>query len=266
MGPAKGGMMGEFLADLLAWFAEYWNGPPEDAVVTGWKFGYVNRIWEHVWVSGWAVLTSIVIAIPLASWLGHTRKGGLLAVSIVNIGRALPSFGIVALALPITIRIARNVPFIESGLGFLPTYVALLALALPPVFTNTYTGITTVSPETVEAARGMGVRERQILTQIELPMASPVILAGIRTSAVQVVATATLGALVSYGGLGRYIIDGFAVQDDVQIVAGALLVAALSIATEVAFAGAERWLVPKPLRRVSRPSREDEPQPVIAAV
>jgi len=234
-----GSLMGDFLGDLTTWFIENWSG----------SGGYVIRTWEHVQVSGAAVLTAVIVAIPLAAWLGHTRRGGLIAVSVVNIGRALPSFGIVAIALPITIRLARNVPFIESGLGFLPTYVALVALALPPIFTNTYAGISSVSPETVEAARGMGVRGSQILRQIELPMASPVILAGIRTSSVQVVATATLGALVAYGGLGRYIIDGFAIRDDVQIVAGAVLVAALSILTEIVFSLAERRLVPTPLRR-----------------
>lgn len=256
--------MGSFLADLAAWFVEYWDGPPPDAVPTGFELGYLNRIWEHVQVSGASVLTAMVLAIPLAAWLGHTKRGGLLAVSIVNIGRALPSFGIVALALPITIRIARNVPFIESGLGFLPTYLALVALALPPIFTNTYTGVRSVDPEIVEASRGMGVRGGQILWQVELPLASPVILAGIRTSAVQVVATATLGALVAYGGLGRYIIDGFAIRDDIQIVAGAVLVALLSIATEVGFSLAERILVPRSLRVSSRKAREEPP--VVVAV
>ena len=260
---ATGGcVMWDFLGDLAAWFIENWNGPPEDAVTTGWQLGYVNRLWEHVWVSAWAIVAATIVALPLASWLGHTKRGGLLAVSVVNVGRALPSFGIVALSLPITIRIARNVPFIDSGLGFLPTFIALFALALPPIFTNAYTGIRSVTPETVEAARGMGIRGTRILTQIELPMASPVILAGIRTSSVQVVATATLGALVSYGGLGRYIIDGFAIRDNVQIVAGALLVAALSIVTELSFSVAERWLVPATLRRNARNRDEREAAPI----
>jgi osmoprotectant transport system permease protein len=211
-------------------------------------------------VSGAAVGLATVVGVPLGAWLGHTGRGGLAVVTVVNIGRALPSFGIVALALPITIRLADNLPFIDSGLGFLPTFVALLALALPPIFTNTYTGVRSVDPDTVEAARGMGVTEPRILTTVEMPMSSPVIMAGIRTSAVQVVATATLGALVAYGGLGRYIIDGFAIQDDVQIVAGALLVALLSVATEVAFGLLERRIVPAPLRR-ARPA-DGEPTAV----
>lgn len=229
----------EFLGDLGRWFIENWDG----------SSGYLNRTWEHLQVSGAALIAAAVIAMPLGAWFGHTGRGGFAVVSLVNIGRALPSFGIVALALPITIRLADAVPFISSGLGFLPIFVALFALALPPIFTNTYAGIQGVDPEIVEAARGMGVTEGQVLRTIEIPMASPVILTGLRLSAVGVVATAPLGALVAYGGLGRFIIDGFAVQDDVQIVAGALLVALLAVLTEMAFTRGERWLVPGPLRR-----------------
>ncbi len=238
MGPEKGGAVIEFFADLGNWFVENWDG----------EAGYLIRTWEHIQVSGVSLLAAVAIAVPLGSWLGHTGRGGLMVVTVVNLGRALPSFGIVAVALPITIRLADRLPFIESGLGFLPTFVALFALALPPIFTNTYAGIRSVDPEVVEAARGMGITGPRILWEAELPMASPVILAGIRTSAVQVVATATLGALVAYGGLGRYIIDGFAVQDDIRIVAGALLVGLLSILTEVAFGLLQRRVVPKPLQ------------------
>jgi osmoprotectant transport system permease protein len=228
----------EFFADLGRWFVESWDGTD----------GYLYRTWEHIQVSAASLFSAAAVAVPLGAWLGHTGRGGLVAVTAVNIGRALPSFGIIALALPITIRLAPKLPFVDSGLGFFPTFIALFALALPPIFTNTYAGIRAVDPEIVEAARGMGVRGPRILWEIELPMASPVMLAGIRTSAVQVVATATLGALVAYGGLGRYIIDGFAVQDDVRIVAGALLVAMLSILTEVVFALLQRSVVPRPLQ------------------
>jgi len=237
-----------FMVDLGQWFIDNWSG----------NAGWVNRIWEHVQVSGAAVIAAAVIAIPIAAWLGHTGRGGTLAVSIVNIGRAIPSFGIIAIALPITIELANRAPFISSGLGFLPTFIALFALALPPIFTNTYTGVRTVDADTVEAARGMGITERRILWEVELPIASPVVLAGLRTSAVQVVATATLGALVAYGGLGRYIIDGFAQRDNTEIVAGALLVALLSIATEAGFSLLERRVVP---RGIGRPSDEDAPVP-----
>ena len=239
----------EFLGDLAHWFATSWDGDT----------GYLMRIWEHITVSGAALLAAVVVALPLGAWLGHTGRGGVLVVSLVNIGRALPSFGIVALALPITIRLANALPFIDSGLGFLPTFVALFALAAPPVFINTHAGVRGVDPDTVEAARGMGIDERRILKTIELPMASPVIMTGIRVTAVQVIATAPLGALVAYGGLGRFIVDGFAVRDSVQIAAGAILVALLAVATEIGFARLERQVVPKgiaPTRKAGNIARD----------
>lgn len=224
-----------FLGDLAHWFATHWDGDT----------GYLVRIWEHVTVSGAALLAAVAVALPLGAWLGHTGRGGLAVVSMVNIGRALPSFGIVALALPFTIWLARVTPFIDSGLGFLPTFVALFALAAPPVFINTHAGVRGVDPDTVEAARGMGIGERTILTSVELPIATPVIMTGIRITAVQVVATAPLGALVAYGGLGRFIVDGFAVRDSVQIAAGAILVALLAVATDWALELVQRRIVPR---------------------
>lgn len=231
----------DFLSDLGTWFIENWDG---DA-------GYLNRLREHVWISATSVLTAAALAIPAGAYLAHARKWEVGAAAVVNIGRALPSFGVVAIALPFTIRIARNVPFIDSGLGFFPTFVALFALALPPIFTNTYAGIRGVDPGTVEAARGMGLSERRVLTDVEVPLALPVIITGLRVSAVQVVATAPLGALVAFGGLGRYIIDGFALQDDIQLVAGSLLVALLAGVTELVFSWLERRTVPEGLRTAS---------------
>jgi osmoprotectant transport system permease protein len=231
-----------FLAELVRWFGDNWSG---DA-------GWVNRTWEHLGISGAAMLAAMVVAIPLAAWLGHTGRGGLLAVSVVNIGRALPSFGILALALPFTIWLARTTPLVDNGLGFAPTVVALFLLALPPIFTNTYAGIRGVDADIVEAARGMGITERRIVVEVEMPLASPVILTGIRVTAVQVVATATLGALVGYGGYGRFIVDGFATQDRLELVGGAVLVALLSILIEVGFSALERLAVPRGIRRRNR--------------
>lgn len=228
----------DFVVDLLRWFPENWSGTA----------GWVNRLWEHVQISVVSMVAATAIALPFGAWFGHTRRGGVAVPAIVNIGRALPSFGILALALPITIRLAPVLPFVESGLGFFPTFVAMFALALPPIFTNTYAGVAGVDPDIVEAARGMGVTERRLLREVEVPIALPVIITGIRLSAVAVVATVPLGALVAFGGLGRFIIDGFATRDDVEIVAGALLVAALSILTEIAFSWLERRVVPAPLR------------------
>lgn len=230
----------EFLADVADWFltADNWSGGD----------GILSRTFEHIRLSAFSVALAALVAIPPALWLGHTGRGGFLAVSIVNIGRAVPSFAIVALALPFTIELAQA-GILSSGLGFAPTFLALFALAIPPIFTNTYTGVREVDRGMIEAGRGMGLTERQILTQIELPVAAPLMLAATRVAAVQVVATATLGALVAWGGLGRYIIDGFAQQDNVEVMAGAILVAGLSIATELAFIAVERLTVPEGIRR-----------------
>lgn len=248
----------DFLGDLLVWFTENWDG----------QDGYLIRAWNTIRLSALATIVAALIAIPTGALLGHYRRFGVSAVAVVNIGRALPSFGIIALALPITIRIARNVPdgvpIFGSGLGFFPGFIALFALALPPIFTNTYTGIREVDPGTVEAARGMGLPEGKILRSVELPLASPVIIAGLRISAVQVVATSPLAALVAYGGLGRFIVDGFAIQDNVQIFAGALLVAALSILTELAFSRLEKRLVPRPLQLIEEQVATPVGEPVAA--
>lgn len=247
----------DFVGDLAVWFSENWDG----------RDGYLVRGWNTIRLSAAATALAAVIAIPLGALLGHYRRFGVSAVAVVNIGRALPSFGIIALALPITIRIARNVPdgvpIFGSGLGFFPAFIALFALALPPIFTNTYTGIREVDPGTVEAARGMGLTEGEILRRVEAPLASPVIIAGLRISAVQVVATSPLAALVAYGGLGRYIVDGFATQNNIEIFAGAVLVAGLSILTELAFGVLERRLVPRPLQQLEE-APDELPIPVAA--
>ena len=224
----------EFLGDVLSWFldGENWTGPS----------GIPSRVWEHVQISVIATAVATAIALPPALWLGHKRRGGFLAVAVVNIGRAVPSFAIMALFLPISIRMGL-------GLGFWPTLLALLALALPPIFTNTYTAVREVDPALVEAGRGMGMTETEVLARIEAPMASPVILAAIRVSAVQVVATAPLAALVAWGGLGRYIVDGFAVQDNVRVLAGGILVAILSVGTELLLGAMEKRVVPRGLGR-----------------
>jgi osmoprotectant transport system permease protein len=222
-----------FLADVWAFFADGANWVGEA--------GILARTLEHVGLSTFSVVVAGLIAIPPALFLGHAGRGGLFAVSVVNIGRAVPSFAIVALALPISINLGL-------GLGFWPTFLALVALALPPMFTNTYTGVREVDPGTVEAARGMGMTEREILRGIELPLASPVILAAVRVASVQVVATATLGALVAWGGLGRYIIDGFSQRDNVEVFVGGVLVALLAVATELFFEFVERRAIPVGIR------------------
>jgi osmoprotectant transport system permease protein len=180
-------------------------------------------------------------------YIGHAKRGQFLAVSVGNIGRALPSFGVLALVFPFTLRYSV-LQF--GGLGFSATLFALILLAIPPILTNTYIGVDGVDPDILEAARGMGMSGAGILRSVELPLAVPLIIVGIRTAAVAVVATATLAALVAWGGLGRFIVDGFATRDEAQIVAGAILVALMAIVTELLFTGIERLAAPKTSTRV----------------
>jgi osmoprotectant transport system permease protein len=200
--------------------------------------GIGHRMLEHVQISAMTVLAAGLVAIPAGLYIGHTGRGRLLVVTLSNAGRAIPSFAILALALPITIKMGL-------GLGFWPTFIALFALAIPPILTNTYTGVAGVDPDAIEAARGMGMKEGEVLRRLELRLAAPVIMVGVRNASVEVVATATLAALVAWGGLGRFIIDGFQVSDDARIVGGAVLVALLAIATEVFLGGVERLARPR---------------------
>jgi osmoprotectant transport system permease protein len=197
---------------------------------------------EHVLISGLTTLTAVLLALPLGVLFGHTGRGGFVAINLANLGRAIPSLALLVLMLPVALSA-------KLGLGFWPTFFALVPLGIPPVLTNSYVGVREVDRDIVEAARGMGMRETQVLSQVELPIAAPLIIAGIRNSAVAIVATATLGALVAGGGLGRYIVDGLALQEYPRLFVGAVLVALLSIAVEIAFGAVERVVVSSGLRQ-----------------
>lgn len=215
----------EFAGEVVAWFADpaTWSGPN----------GIPARLVEHLLLSASALVAAILIAMPIGFAIGHTGRGALTAVSIANVGRAVPSLGLLGLAFLLLL------PF-GLGLGFLPALIALTALAIPPMVTNTHVGLREVDRDLIEAARGMGMRELQILRRVEVPIALPVILAGVRTSAVQVVATATLAAVIGGGTLGQLILIGINLGDEVRIFGGALVVTALSLVTEVAFAALQR--------------------------
>ena len=217
------------IGDVARWFADpaNWQG----------SHGIPVRVAEHLELSGLAVAVGILAAVPLALYLGHVGRGGFIAINIANIGRSLPSLALLAFALPLAFSLGL-------GLGFWPTLLALVPLAIPPILTNTFVAVRGVDRDVVEAARGMGLSEAQILRSIEVPLGLPLMLAGIRTAAVNVVATATLGALVAGGALGRFIVDGLALQEYDQLFAGALLVALLAIATEFSFAALERATLP----------------------
>ncbi len=203
--------------------------------------GIPMRIVEHLVLSGAAMILACLLALPVGLFFGHAGRGGVIVIGIANIGRAVPSYALLLLLFPI------------FGLDFALALPALVLLAIPPILTNAFVAVRDVDPDLVEAGRGMGFGERQLLVRVELPVALPVIVAGVRTAAVQVVATATLAALVAGGGLGRFIVDGFALQDDGMLIGGAVLVALLAIAVERALALAERRLVSPGLRPAVAP-------------
>jgi osmoprotectant transport system permease protein len=197
---------------------------------------FVELLVTHVELSAIALLIGTAIALPVAVAVRNTPVGAALAVNVGNIGRAVPSLAILALALPFL------------GYGGDTALVALTALAIPPILINASTGLREVSREVIEAARGMGLSGSQILARIQLPIAAPVIFAGIRTSAVQVVASATLATFIGGGGLGNLIVEGLQRNDQAILLAGSLSVALLAIITEVGFGGLERALTPKGLK------------------
>ncbi len=199
--------------------------------------GLVHLTWNHVRLSGAAVLAAVLVAIPPAVYLGHLRRGGLLAITLVNMSRALPTFAVIAFVFPLSLQYG-------FGLGFWPTFVALFLLALPPIFVNAYTGVSEIGRDVVEAARAMGMREGEVLRRVELPAALPLLVTGIRVSAVQVVATTTLGALVGFRCLGTPIVQAIATRNYGQLIVAAALVAALSLLTETAFGVVGNRLTP----------------------
>src|SRR4030088_2691704 len=206
--------------------------------------GIPTRLGEQIHLSIESVAIGALIALPVGIVLGHYGRFGNLAINISNIGRAIPSFGILVIA------------FQVFGLGDLPIIISLTALAIPPMVTNSYVALREVDADVKEAARGMGYRELAQVLRVELPLAVPLIMAGVRTSAVQVVATATLAALIAGGGLGRYVIDGLDQQDYTKLFAGAILVALLALATELALAAVERVLVPRGMRLLRAPTAQ----------
>ena len=198
--------------------------------------GFTQLLLTHVELSVLALIIAILIAVPVALAVRNTPAGAAVAINVGNIGRAVPSLALLALALPF------------FGFGFTSALLALAALAIPPILINASTALREVNPGVIDAARGMGLSGSQVLARIQLPIAAPVIFAGIRTSAVQVVASATLATFIGGGGLGDLIVEGFQRGDTAILLAGALSVAVLSIVTEVGFAGIERALTPKGLK------------------
>jgi osmoprotectant transport system permease protein len=235
-----------FLGDVASFFGDGANWQGEEGIPTLFR--------EHVQLTVVSVLAALVVAVPIGILLGHLRKGGAVAINVFNIGRALPALALLILAVQ-WFGIGEPTGLL-TPVQSVPAFVAMFALAIPPILANTYVGVADVDDDLREAARGMGMSGAQVLRRVEAPLAMPLIMAGVRTAVVAVIATATLAAYVDAGGFGRYIVDGFAVQDSVKVFAGALLVALLAVGAEVLLARAE-WRMASPgLRAESTPRRE----------
>ncbi|KFX19367.1 ABC transporter permease [Pectobacterium betavasculorum] len=215
--------MSEWFFDLSHWYGDE---------------GIAYLLLQHVGYSAAALATAIIIAFPIGCYTGHTGKGESLLIGTTNALRSLPSFGLIIL---LVILLAG---YFESDMTFiLPCIIVLVLLALPPIVLGIHTGIRSVDPSVRDAARGMGLTPLQLLIQVELPCAVPLIISGIRSAALQIVSTATIAAYVSLGGLGRLIIDGRAANDFAQMTIGAVLVALLALIIDIFFSLSERFVV-----------------------
>lgn len=199
--------------------------------------GIPTRLAEHVQYTLTALGIAAAVGLPVGLLTGHTGRGGNTLALIATSARALPSFGLMVLM------------FLLLGLGMAPVMIPLVVLAVPPILVTTNEAMRSVDPAPVDAARGMGMGEAQILFRVELPTALPLILSGLRSAAIQIVSTATIAAYVSFGGLGRYIVDGLYQRDYEKVVGGATLVAGLAVATLLLFWGAGRLAVSRGVRR-----------------
>lgn len=202
-----------FFVAALAWIVDpaHWPGPG----------GLGARLTEHLWYSLLAVLLAGVVALPLGLWIGHTGRGRAVAIGLSGALRALPSLGLLTF-----LAVAMGVGI--NGV-LLPSTIVLAVLAVPPILAGAYAGVEAIDPDVVDGARAVGMSERQIVTGVEMPLAAPMILGGIRSATLQVIATATIAAYLGLGGLGRLILDGLPVRDYPRMLAGAILVTALAL-------------------------------------
>lgn len=196
-----------------------WSGPD----------GFGQRLGIHLWVSLTALLAAGVLAVPLGLVLGHLRRGRVVAVALANLTRAIPSLAVLAFV------VAAG-----WGIGFRPTWIAMIALAVPPLFISALVGVSEVDDSVIDAARGMGMRGWQILLSAELPLATPLLVSGLRVAASQVIATATLGAFVGYNTLGRFITVGRANGDDPMLYGGVVVIVLTALLVDTGFRLASR--------------------------
>jgi osmoprotectant transport system permease protein len=231
--------------------------------------GIPSRLVEHLAVSGLAIAVATAIGLPIGLYIGHTGRGANLAINLANIGRAVPSYAVMVMILPLAVAAAPVFGYsARQGLNFVPIVVAMTLLAVPPVLVGAYAGLRSVDRDLIEAARGMGLRERQILTQTEMPIASPIIVGGFRTATLQVIATATIGAILSGGGLGRFIIDGMSQgrSGSASIFAGAILVTVLAVGVDALLSLVQRRLTPRGLTEEGPAAPTPDPTDVVASL
>lgn len=215
--------------------------------------GIPARSWQHLGYTTLTLLIAAAVAIPLGLWIGHTGRGRIVVVNAVNGMRALPTLGLLFIA------VLLMGPRIPGDLAFLaPSIFVLVVLAVPPILAGTYSGVDEVDPAARDAARGMGMTSWQVLFGVELPGALPLIFSGLRSAALQVVATATIAATVSIGGLGRFLIDGLAVRDYGQMAGGALLVGVLALLLDAAFSLVQRLSVSPGLSAPEASGRDNQ--------
>jgi len=231
--------------------------------------GIPSRLVEHLAVSGLAIVVATAIGLPIGLYIGHTGRGANLAINLANIGRAVPSYAVMVMILPLAVAAAPVFGYsARQGLNFVPIVVAMTLLAIPPVLVGAYAGLRSVDRDLIEAARGMGLRERQILTQTEMPIASPIIVGGFRTATLQVIATATIGAILSGGGLGRFIVDGMSQgrSGSASIFAGAILVTVLAVGVDALLSLVQRRLTPRGLTEEGPAAPTPDPTDVVASL
>ena len=211
--------------DAFAWIFDpaHWAGGPD---VSG-------HVLEHLGVSGVCVLIAVAIALPIGIAIGHTGKGRGAAILISNVARALPTLGLLSILILLT------------GIGVLPIVIVLVILAIPPMLAGAYAGVESVDRQTIDAARALGMTEWQIIARVEIPLALPLLLGGLRATALQVIATLGIASAFAFGGLGIYLINGLATRDFVQLLAGAILITALALVVDGVLAVAQRFVVPR---------------------
>jgi osmoprotectant transport system permease protein len=228
----KGGPI--VIGDTFKWLTDgaHWSS-------TNFDTGIWAQLGSHVFYCAIALVISLVVALPVGLWIGHSGKATWI-VTAANALRALPTVGVIVL---LVVIIAPHF-YGATNKGYLiPTEIVLVLLAIPPIMSNTFAGVQNVSPAVRDAAFGMGMTERQVLYRVELPNALPLIFSGLRSATLQVIATATIAAYVTLGGLGRFIYDGLAQQDYPQMISGGLLVAGLALVADLLLALTQRYTV-----------------------